>query len=194
MESLISIINYLITKDTLSITLAVIATALAVTINFMKRKTYCSELDSTLKKLEKQTEKARRQSEYLSEGERIELFKKLDGIEQVINDYREGKLGKKQRITLDSESGFITHDFFLYSVPAIIALTFTFVLVYLLIVNQENQNYQSPEVLKTGLSTIIGYYFGVAVKEKPTSPAMPPIESLTPDDVKKMINESVGNT
>ena len=55
----------------------------------------------------------------------------------------------------------------LYGVPAIIELTFTFALVYLLIANQSVLNYQTPEILKTGITTIIGYYFGVAVKNKP---------------------------
>jgi hypothetical protein len=191
MSILLDSISIVFEKDFLGGMLSVVSIAISI-YGFKlardhaknKYKTVASVMDN----MEIKITKARREGKSLSENDRKELEVKLAGLEKIIEDYRTGKMEEK---TKNKQQGFISQDFMLYAVPAIIALTFTFTLVYLLISNQSNVNYQSPEVLKSGLSTIVGYYFGVAVKESPKEKSSP--SEMSPEEFKKQIESIIKN-
>ncbi|OED85093.1 hypothetical protein [Vibrio crassostreae] len=191
MSIIIDSINIVFEKDfwggvLSSVAIAVSATALWSTIKkWREPKTLAQivkEMEKDIRKIRKEYEE---QKENLSKSEQLEAEEKLSKYESLIQDYYDGTLSKRSS---NKQSGFMSHDFLLYAVPAIIALTFTFTLVYLLVANQAVENYQSPEVLKSGLSTIIGYYFGVAVKN---SPPQDPDKRL--DELQKQLNNVLKN-
>jgi len=59
------------------------------------------------------------------------------------------------------EKGSIVLEVLLLVIPGIIALLFASTFIYLLVENKGNPNYQTPGELRSAMTTIIGYYFGI---------------------------------
>jgi len=189
-NQLLDLTHQLLQKDTLGLLLSISAVIISIiALYYHYHKSRNLTFDILMTQLEIKSKKARRKAQFLSGDEKADLLIKLDGIDKIIQDYHEGKLDEEISKMKQKEAGFASVDFLLYVVPAIIALTFTFTLVYLLIVNQANPQYQSPDVLKSGLSTIIGYYFGVTVKDK-SNPQVPSLETISLDEIKKLIADN----
>ncbi|MCP4976248.1 MAG: hypothetical protein GY931_08820, partial [Maribacter sp.] len=191
-------LGFLFQKDSYAVIIAIIGfvvsiLALVVFRLRVKKKT----LESIIVDLEAQTAKLKVESLKFPEKEQKELLEKVRQLESIIQEYYEdfGK-GKQdvvgeleETVSTRKEDGFISREFLMYGVPAIIALTFTFALVYLLISNQNSASYQTPEILKTGITTIIGYYFGVAVNDGPTKN----IKEASYDDIQKQLDELIAH-
>jgi|GEM_PF-5179939 len=162
------VIKELIEKDTYAIALSVVSVIVSISGLRLARKTKTRRVKDVVLDLEIKVAKMKLEALKLPEEERLEAQAKLEGIEEVIKDfYASEAVDKSESRSSQKQGGFISQEFMLYAVPAIIALSFTFALIYLLIANQATPDYQTPEILKTGLTTIIGYYFGViAVKDK----------------------------
>ena len=191
MSIIVEAINIVFEKDFWGGVLSTVAIAVSANAlwSSIKRWREPKSVDQIVAEMEKDIGKIRKRYEEekasLTEKEKFEVEEHLYKYETIIKEYYNGTLSTKKS---NKQSGFISHDFLLYAVPAIIALTFTFTLVYLLVANQTVENYESPEVLKSGLSTIIGYYFGVAVKN---SPPQNPDKRL--DELQKQLNNVLKN-
>ncbi|WP_320151037.1 hypothetical protein [uncultured Tolumonas sp.] len=157
----IDIIQTAFDKDTVGMILILVSTILGL-ISLFAQYYHRKKINSELDLIESRVRSRRENLKNLPESDRITIEQELSAIEMKIAELRPQKYFKNR------QNGSVTQELLLHIVPVVIALSFTFTLIYLLIINQNNQNYQSPEVLKNGLSIIIGYYFGVAAKEVPS--------------------------
>lgn len=186
-------LNNLFQKDSYAIVLSFAGASMGfgVLTYLLTQKNKIKTIKGVILDLEVKVAKMRVESLDLPEDERLELQDKLEKLDIIIQDfYQNASRDNTQEKSKNKQSGFISQDFMLYAIPAIIALTFTFALVYLLIANQTIPNYQTPEILKTGITTIIGYYFGVAVKDKPVVNT----KSTNIEDLQKQVAELIAST
>ncbi len=72
----------------------------------------------------------------------------------------------RERYKDEKKKGFIDVNFLLYFVPALIAVGFSFTMLFLFIVNAEKDGYETPDSLTNSVTTILGYYFGIATSER----------------------------
>jgi hypothetical protein len=98
----------------------------------------------------------------LKDGTKVEL--KSDQVTpeqiQVILDSLADR-PKTSGVPRSTESGTVVLEILLLVIPGIIALLFAGAFIYLLLQNQGNPNYSTPEELRGAMTTIIGYYFGL---------------------------------
>lgn len=98
----------------------------------------------------------------LKDGTKLEL--KSDEVKpeqiQVILDSLADR-PKTVEASRSTERGTVVLDILLLVIPGFIALLFAGTFVYLLLQNQGNPSYSTPEELRGAMTTIIGYCFGL---------------------------------
>jgi hypothetical protein len=169
-------------KDTYAVVVSVLGVIVSVFALWKTKEYSRKNLENELLDIEVELSRIRIAALSLPKKEQQEIIKEVEKIELRLKSAYKNKLNVDIEEKRNKELGFIDQDFLLYAVPAIIALSFTFAIVYLLISNQSIANYQTPEILKTGITTIIGYYFGVAVNNKPRAP------KSSIEDIKKQLD------
>jgi hypothetical protein len=106
----------------------------------------------------------------------------LDRLIEKISSDSEIVITKPKKNTLTDDAGIVLIDFFLFIVPAIIALLFAGTFAYLLIAHQNNPDYATPKELSAAMTTIIGYFFGVGA-----TTAANKGKTLTMEEIRGMI-------
>jgi len=89
-----------------------------------------------------------------------------------------------KKTTQNNQEGNVQLDVMLLIIPGIIALAFATTFIYLLIQHQGDAGYKTPDELRTAMTTIIGYYFGIGA-----STALNKGQTVTPEELAKAIAE-----
>ena len=95
----------------------------------------------------------------------MELKRLAEHNERIKRDMQERSQQQHDGPSDHSKKGFLYVEVLVYVIPAMISLCLVGTFIYLIINNQSTPDYKCPEELRSGLSTVLGFYFGMGASK-----------------------------
>ena len=140
----------------IGLTAGIVSTIIGVLSFFSKKKEKLS-----IEFLSEDGRKLKIETDIIAVEDREKIEKLIVQFQEIDSLKSEDKAADASCKIIENESGFILSELFLYFVPGVIALLFSFTFIYLVVKNQKTPDYAIPKELSSAMTMIIGYFFGI---------------------------------